>query len=148
MGSDEGPDTNGARLPLVARGGRYLVQVKSEHGGQPVLLVPDSGASGFVVYERNGRTAFAELDAGRFGEPGSAVRLIGVRSLSGWQSARTLTVRELRLGSLTMRDQRVAVVRRDHDDVADGDGLLPLHLFASVSFNAREQCLVLRRQAE
>src|SRR5687767_6290736 len=41
--TDGGSDTNGARLPLVAQGGRYLVQVTSEHGGQPVLLVPDSG---------------------------------------------------------------------------------------------------------
>jgi predicted aspartyl protease len=143
--SDEGFGMNSVRLPLVARGGRYLVQVTSEHDGPPVLLVPDSGASGFVVYERNGHTAFAEFAAGRFGESGSAARTTGVHSLSGWQSAHTLLLRELRLGSLTMRDQRVAVVRRDQDDVMEGDGLLPLHLFASVSFNAREQCLVLRR---
>jgi predicted aspartyl protease len=143
--SDEGFATNGARLPLVVQGGRYLVQVTSEHDGQPVLLVPDSGASGFVVYERNGRTAFAQFAADRSGESRSAARMMGVHSLSGRQSARTLMLRELRLGSLTMRDQRVAVVRRDRDDVLDGDGLLPLHLFASVSFNAREQCLVLRR---
>lgn len=72
-------------------------------------------------------------------------QLTALHRLSGWQSARTLLLRELRLGSLTMRDQRVAVVRRDQDDVMEGDGLLPLRLFASVSVNAREQCLVLRR---
>jgi hypothetical protein len=36
-------------------------------------------------------------------------------------------------------------VARDARNVLERDGLLPLHLFASVTFNAREQCLVLRR---
>jgi hypothetical protein len=71
--------------------------------------------------------------------------LTTVHSLSGEQFARTMTLDELRLGSLTVRNQRVAVIARNQEDVAEGDGLLPLHLFASVSFNAREQCLVLRR---
>ena len=56
-----------------------------------------------------------------------------------------MMIHELRLGAMMVRDQPVAVVARDPSDVIEGDGVLPLHLFASVSFNAREQCLVLRR---
>ena len=54
-------------------------------------------------------------------------------------------VRELQVGNVIFRNQPVAVIARDEVDALEGDGLLPLHLFASVSFNAREQCLVLRR---
>jgi len=143
---DDDAHADGVRLPLVAQEGRYLVRIASGNSDRTVLLVPDSGSSGFVAYERNGRTAaFALFAADRFGGPGSEPSLTTVHSLSGEQFARTMTLDELRLGSLTMRNQRVAVVARDEDDAAEGDGLLPLHLFASVSFNAREQCLVLRR---
>ena len=127
---------DGVRLPLVAQEGRYLVRIASGDTGRAVLLVPDSGSSGFVAYERNGRTRLSLS---------GAAGVAAVHSLSGEQFARTMTLDELRLGSLTVRDQRVAVVARSEEDVAEGDGLLPLHLFASVSFNAREQCLVLRR---
>ena len=133
--SDERSDAGGSRVPLVAQGGRYLVRVTMAGSDRPVLLVPDSGASGFVAYERNGRTTLA-LD--------SAAGSTAVHSLSGGQVARTMRLGELRLGSLTVRDQRVAVVARDQDDVAEGDGVLPLHLFASVSFNARDGYLLLR----
>jgi hypothetical protein len=101
-----------------------------------VLLVPDSGADGFVMFARNGRTPVS-LE--------STARMTSIRSLSGGQFARTVMLPELKLGPMTVRHQRVAIVSRDEEDVAEGDGLLPLHLFASVSFNAREQCLVLRR---
>jgi len=134
--SDDFSDAGGTCLPLVAQGGRYLVQVASAENDRPVLLVPDSGASGFVAYERNGRTRLAL---------GSVGGMTSVHSLSGGQVVRTMMIHELRLGAMMVRDQPVAVVARDANDVMEGDGLLPLHLFASVSFNAREQCLVLRR---
>ena len=134
--SDERSDAGGARVPLIAQGGRYLVRVTTAGSDRPVLLVPDSGASGFVAYERNGRTTLALH---------SAAGSTAVHSLSGGQMARTMMLRELRLGALTVAEQPVAVVRRGASDVMEGDGVLPLHLFASVSFNAREQCLVLRR---
>jgi hypothetical protein len=54
-------------------------------------------------------------------------------------------VRDLRLGGLTLRNQLAAVIRREQDDASSSDGLLPLHLFASVTFDARERCLILRR---
>ncbi len=72
------------------------------------------------------------------------MEMTAVHSLAGGQQVRTMMLRELRLGSLVLKEQRVAVLVREREDDVEGDGLLPLHLFASVSFNAREQCLVLR----
>jgi predicted aspartyl protease len=133
---DDDTRADGVRLPLVAQEGRYLVRIEVGDNGRSVLLVPDSGADGFVMFAQNGRTGVSL-------EPGA--QITSIHSLSGEQFARTMTLDELRLGSLTVKNQRVAVVARNQEDVAEGDGLLPLHLFASVSFNAREQCLVLRR---
>ena len=45
-------------------------------------------------------------------------------------------VRELRVGDITLRNQPAVAVMRTETDAPDGDGLLPLHHFASVSFNA------------
>jgi predicted aspartyl protease len=129
-------DAGDVRLPLIAKGGRYLVQIGETDSATHMLLVPDSGASGFVAYERDGRTKLAVK---------SGSGMTAVHSLSGGQHVRTMMLRQLQLGSLVLREQPVAVLARDRDDDVEGDGLLPLHLFASVSFNAREQCLVLRR---
>ena len=133
----EGDDAHAdvTRIPLIAQGGRYLVQLESHRNAGPLLLVPDSGASGFVAYERNGRTKLALTHAGAN---------MNVQSLSGLQHVRTMMLRTLRLGTLTLKDYPVAVVPRNPDDAVEGDGLLPLHLFASVTFNAREGYLILR----
>jgi predicted aspartyl protease len=126
---------DGMRIPLVAQRGRYLAQVPVRGDDTPALLVPDSGANGFVMFARNGRTRVPLQ---------SAPHAVSIRSMSGGQHARTMMMPELQLGDMTVRDQPVAVVARV-GDASEGDGLMPLHLFASVSFNAREQCLVLRR---
>jgi len=150
--TDGGNAENGTRLPLVAQQGRYLVQIAVPGERTPLLLVPDSGASGFVMFERHDRTrvalrALAPPDVNRH-EAGSSARTTSVQSLSGSQTVRMMMMRELRIGDVTVRNEPVAVIARDGVDVDEGDGLLPLHLFASVSFNAREQRLVVRGQAE
>jgi predicted aspartyl protease len=124
----------GIRLPLVAQGGRYLVRLTPVGTEPAVFLVPDSGASGFVAYERGGRTKLALTPA--FGTT-------SVHSLSGGQSVRNMLLRELRIGSLTVKNQPIAVVPRDADDAIEGDGLLPLHVFSRVSFNVRDGYLLL-----
>ena len=126
---------DGTRIPLVAQRGRYLAQISVRGNDTPMLLVPDSGANGFVMFTRDGRTRMA-LDATAGGT--------SILSLSGRQDVRTMTVPELLIGDVVLRNQPVAVIARDGVDAQEGDGLLPLHLFASVSFNAREQCLVVR----
>ena len=129
MSNDEG-----TRIPLVAQRGRYLAQVALDGTGRTALLVPDSGANGFVMFARNGRTR-VPLE--------STPHAMSVRTISGRHTVRTMMMRELRLGDMTVRDQPVAVIARD-GDASEGDGLLPLHLFASVSFNARDGYLLLR----
>jgi hypothetical protein len=129
-------DTPGdARLPLVAQGGRYLVALTA-HEEEPILLVPDSGASDLVAFERGGRTRFPLIAAS-----GSS----DVTSLAGHRTARMMLLPELRLGSIAMRNEPIAVIPRDSADSQEGDGLLPLHLFASVAINAREGYMVVRR---
>jgi predicted aspartyl protease len=132
--TDDDARDGATRLPLVAEQGRYLVRLGS-NGSLPVLLVPDSGSNGFVLYARDGRTALPL-------EPASAV--LSVHSLSGRQDARAMILRELKLGDLTMKDQPVALVSRDSGNRLEGDGLLPLHVFDSVSFNARDKQLTIR----
>ena len=124
-----------ARLPLVAQGGRYLVRI-----ARPGTI---GRCCSFLIPARWIRDVRAQRALPLALESGAG--MTSVRSLSGGQFVRTLMIPELRLGSMTVRNQPVAVVARDPNDVMEGDGLLPLHLFASVSFNAREQCLVLRR---
>jgi predicted aspartyl protease len=131
--TDAALDVDGTRIPLVARRGRYLAQVPVRGNDTPALLVPDSGANGFVMFARNGRTR-VPLE--------SAPHVTSIRSVSGRRDVRTMMMRELRIGEVTLRDQPVAIIARD--DESEGDGLLPLHLFASVSFNAREGYLLLR----
>lgn len=114
-----------ARLPLVRSGDRSLVQLPGGEGGEPVLMVPDSGSEGFVVFERNGRTALPMSyrdDA------------VGVAALSQQRLGRGALLRELKLGDVTLRDQPAVVIPRD----GEADGLLPLHRFASVSFSNSE----------
>ena len=125
---------SGTRLPLVAEHGRYLVSLGSS-GGVPLLLVPDSGSNGFVLDARDGRAPLPLEPAWAF---------LSVHSLSGRQDARAMILRELKLGDVTMKDQPVALVSRDSGNRLEGDGLLPLHLFDSVSFNARDKQLTIR----
>ncbi len=98
------------------------------------MLVPDSGSDGLVIFERGGRTR-VELDA--------TPQLMSVHSLSGAQEVRTMRLRELTVGPLTLRNHSVAVVTRNADDGTEGDGLLPLHLFDRVTFNAGRRYLAL-----
>jgi hypothetical protein len=123
-----------AQLPLIAQGQRYAVEIPSP-GAAPVRLVPDSGANLLVVFARRGRTRISL-------EP--PAQEIAVHSLSGRQTAQTLWLRELKLGCVTLRNQPVAVIAQDAGDLLEADGLVPLHLFDSVSFNAREGYIVLR----
>jgi hypothetical protein len=51
------PADPGTRLPLVRAGDRALVELAGNGDGTPVLMVPDTGSEGIVLFEREGRTA-------------------------------------------------------------------------------------------
>jgi hypothetical protein len=131
----EAEDEN-IRLPLVRAGDRSLVQLAGHAGDGPVLMVPDSGSEGFVIFERNGRTA-VRVDL--------MSQYVGVSGLASRQVGRGALLRELKVGAVTLRNQPAVVLEREGARTVEGDGLLPLHRFSSVSFNNSEGFMVVRR---
>jgi len=130
------PEEERARLPLVRVGDRSLVQLPGLGRTAPVLMVPDSGSGGFVIFERDGRTALTVQD---LGEP-AAVSALGMR-----KPARGAVLRELQVGAVTLRNQPAVVLAREGSSAFEGDGLMPLHPFSSVSFNNSKGYLVVRK---
>lgn len=129
---------HGRRFPLHRDGGRLLVELPQpgEHDDRPLRFVPDSGASGLVVFDRGTRTSLrASLIPGR----------AHLSASSGKQGSVTMRrIHRLQVGDLTLRDQVAAIVDRKHEGAPEGDGLLPLHRFASVSFTAEGSYMVIR----
>ena len=123
------PQPDGLELPLAFEHGRFLVQV--ETGGKVLRLVPDSGAGGLVLFTTEG--------------PDTGVVDLGMLELSSASStivARQVLVPELHVGSRVIRDV-VGVVVKGHDRLAaEGDGLLPLHLFERVTFDGPRRTLI------
>lgn len=130
------PEPDNVRLPLVRVGERSLVQLPGGNGREPVLMVPDSGSEGFVIFERDGRTAVAVdyLD-----------HSVGVSGLALQRDGRGGVLRELQVGGVTLRNQPAVVLRAEGGSATRGDGLLPLHQFSSVSFHNGEGYMVVRR---
>ena len=127
----------GTRLTLVPAQDRWLVELPQPAptpGSAPTLrrFVPDSGADTLVLFgeHRVGRL----ITAWRAGTS-------ALGSLTGERAVRTATVDGLRVGEATLDGQIAAVVPSTAPD--DPDGLLPLHLFASVFFSARSRALVI-----
>jgi predicted aspartyl protease len=123
----EAGSVGSAILPLVWQDGRFLVKfVPGQMSSSPVRLVPDSGAETLVLYERAGSTVISAKSV-----RGAA----GITGLVGNVAGRFVELAELRLGSIALKNQRAAIIDRDPAAAAEGDGLLPLHIFSSVSFN-------------
>lgn len=130
---DPGYAAPGVRLVLVPSQDRWLVELpQADARTPPYRFVPDSGADTLVLYGdgmadrvvREWRDDRAALD-----------------SLTGARAVRTGIVGGLRVGAATI-DRHVAVVVPG--ERREPDGLLPLHLFASVHFNASERYLVIQ----
>ena len=81
------------------------------------------------MFERNGRTAVM-LDY--------VEQLVGVSAPGLRQVGRGAVLRELRVGTVTLRNQPAVVVKGSGSNAVEGDGLLPLHRFSSVAFNNTE----------
>jgi predicted aspartyl protease len=128
---DSAPEPRGTALPLSFEHGRFLVSLPQ--GRTTLRLVPDSGAGAFVVYEFAGRTPF------NIAETGGTVEL---SSADASRLARHVRLRELRLGDRIIRNlAAVAISLKDHQP-AEGDGLLPLHLFDRVTFDGPARLLI------
>lgn len=121
-----GESADAVRVPLVRAGERSLVELPASGPREAARLVPDTGSEAFVIFERGGRTA---VDVEEVGAPAE------VSGLASRRGAREAVLRELRLGGITLRNQRAVVLARNGPREVEGDGLLPLHPFSRVSFS-------------
>jgi predicted aspartyl protease len=122
----------GVRLALVPSQDRWLVELPQAESAPVYRFVPDSGADTLVLYG-DGLAG----DVVREWRHDRAV----VDSLTGRRGVRTGIVGGLRVGGATLDPQLAVVVPGER---REPDGLLPLHLFASVQFNARDRYLVIQ----
>jgi Aspartyl protease len=126
-----------ARLTLMPEGGRFLATLSQGAGRGVVRLVPDTGSAALVI--------FAQGTGGGAG----ALRLLPargqarLRGVAGERTVERAFVQALRVGGLVMNNEPALVLERPGSTGGQADGLLPLHRFARVSFNARERCLLI-----
>jgi predicted aspartyl protease len=118
-------EAGGERLRLQPAEGRFLVDLPRDIGA-PLRMVPDSGATALVLFRKAGLVGVPLVATpGRF----------ELRGVSGDRAAPAVRVLGLRVGGRLLRDLPAAVV-----DVPENepwpDGLLPLHLFDRVTFDA------------
>lgn len=120
----------GTVLDLEPQDDRFVVVLPQDRS--VLRLVPDSGAETLVLFRGGGAAREVAMASGS----------IGVTSLSGTQSAERAVVRALRVGPRILKNVPAAIVTRRSDTPAS-DGLLPLHVFARVTFNGPERQLVI-----
>ena len=128
----EVPD--GVRLPLNVRNHRVLVSLPQFDGDPRSLsLIPDSGSDGLVLFAHaQDKVRLTPLDVGV------------LSSVSGARLARRVQLESLVVGQAHLQNPLAVVV--DSGESADllGDGLLPLHVFARVTFNVAEGFLIVQ----
>ena len=129
---DQAPPRRGIALNLAYEHGRFLVSLPQNHN--ILRLVPDSGAGGLVLFNAAGRASQNIVDTGETVELATA---------HASHRARHVRLRELRLGDRTMRDVPAVTIERADPRPAEGDGLLPLHLFERVTFDGPARLLIL-----
>lgn len=130
---DEAPPRRGIALHLGYQDGRFLVSLPQGHS-TTLRLVPDSGAGGLVLFNGAGGAS------GNIVDTGETVQLATAHASRG---ARHVRVRELRFGHRTMRDVPAVLIEGLDPRPAEGDGLLPLHLFERVTFDGPARLLIL-----
>ena len=113
-------DARGSSVELQVSGGRFLIALPQR---QSLLrLVPDSGAASLLLFAPHASLPVTTLPT-----------LATLTTTSGHTDVRMATVRELRVGSLLLRDVPAVVAERDRSEPVEVDGLLPLHLFDRVT---------------
>jgi hypothetical protein len=119
-------DKSATRLALVKHDAQLLVELPQD-GGRVVRLVPDSGAEGLVLFVRHGRTP-VDVDG--------VVDTVHLNSIAGGLQVRAVSVRTLKVGMVTLRNEPGVILEVGNTPSQEGDGLLPLHRFRKVTFNA------------
>ena len=132
---DDDQREHGVRLALEPSDGRFLVHLPQDDRCRcPVRLVPDSGANDVVL--------FAGTEADRLPVDATAESM-RVGTLTGDGTVALVILRDLRVGPARLTNRRVARLRRPAGG-GESDGLLPLHLFARVSFNHRDGYMIVQ----
>jgi hypothetical protein len=128
----DGDALPGVRLPLSVRDNRVLVTLPQFDGDpHPLSLIPDTGTDGLVLFaQAQHRLRMTLLDVGM------------LSSVSGSRLVRRACVDGLVVGDALVRDPDAVLLDDVDSDRLMGDGLLPLHVFARVTFNVREQYLI------
>lgn len=121
-GSD---DTAGATLPMKLEAGRWLVGLPQTEDGRVLWFVPDSGAAALVLYDGGSAASL---------QTRHVACCAGVKTVNGGTSARVVLVHEFKVGSLVIRNRKAFIVEHASGQAPASDGLLPLSMFASVSF--------------
>ena len=124
------PATGDIALHLAFERGRFLITLPHS----TVRLVPDSGAGAIVLFEVAGRLPLDVLETGQ---------MVEFSVSDATTRARRVKIRELRLGSRRIRNLAAVAITRTDLDPAEGDGLLPLHLFERVTFDGPARLLIL-----
>jgi predicted aspartyl protease len=129
-----GDQLPGSRLPLNIRDNRLLVSLAQRDGDlSPLSLIPDSGSDGLVLFAHaQDKLRLTLLDVGV------------LTSLSGSRLARRVQVDGLMVGNTRLTNPFAVVVDTGEPATMMGDGLLPLHLFARVTFNVGEGYLIVQ----
>jgi predicted aspartyl protease len=122
-GGAQRTDAEGSRLRLEWAGGCPIVATEPAGGRRGLRLIADSGASHVVLFDRGD----GALPPYRDVEP--QVRLT---TLEGERPVRPVTIPELRVGGIVLRNESAAVVEAGGHRA---DGVLPLHRFDRVTFD-------------
>ena len=126
-------DDAGVRLPLEWDDGRVLVSLaQSSSRGDALRMIPDSGADGWVLFARADRAL----------PPMTFHDVAVLRTLAGSRVVRGVVIGRLDVGGIQLRDQRAVLIGNGGDEARFGDGLLPLHVFARVTFNGAARYMV------
>lgn len=132
---DAAVDARGSSLSLEPSHGRFLVTLDQRQSR--LRLVPDSGADSMLLFDPDGTLPVTRL-------PASAT----LTTTSGATEVRLAKVRELSVGTLTLRDVPAVVADRDRSEPDEVDGLLPLHLFDRVTIDGPRQRMIVEKFSE
>jgi predicted aspartyl protease len=123
----------GFRLPLTPANGLFLVTLPRMAGtpSRPAMMVADSGADALVLFgPSHSMRSSGPMEAGI------------LRTSAGVQVGRRIRIDALDLGTVVLRDQPALLLPQGDALGLLGDGLLPLHLFARVTFDAAARVLI------
>lgn len=122
----------------VDRNGAVVVPVRIDGRGPFRSMIDTGSNASFVTPE-----VVREVGAPIVARADTADRL-RLDTLVASREIQAGVVRRLNVGPLALTNQAAALVARDAPDAPEGDGLLPLHRFRTVTFRADERVILIQ----